>query len=929
MKVTFEIEYRTRWGEMLYLCSGGTSRAMRCANDRWTLIVDLPAGEAMEYHYAVRSEQGIRRREWGGHRLPACRAERLRVFDFWSDRPRESAYYSSAFTEGFMNRKHAAGTETGTTADKTGFANPAKAADKTETKSTAGTGFADTANAANAADTTNAAANGPLRAGSLFLTVEAPTVGAGERLALTGAGERLGEWNTERAMLLDDSDFPRWSLTLENGLPQQGTPYKFVIVDAATLRPLRWEPGENRRWSLPEPDGREAVIASGLRFDDPETRWRGAGVAIPVFSLRSEESFGIGEFADLKLMVDWAVATGQKIIQVLPVNDTTMSGTWLDSYPYNANSTFALHPQFLRLEAAGELSDRAVMEEFRQLGRELNALPEVDYEHVNRAKNDYMRRLFDEQGAATLASEEFRRFFRNNEAWIVPYAAYCVLRDRYRTADFSRWGDFATFDPMAVARLVSRGEGRREAERVYFVQYHLDRQLREVRNYAHAHGVVLKGDIPIGISRTSVDAWATPELFHMDGQAGAPPDDFSVLGQNWGFPTYNWKRMAEDGYAWWQARFRKMAEYFDAYRIDHILGFFRIWEIPADAVHGLLGHFSPALPYSVEELRAAGIPFDAERYARPYIRREGLKEIFGERAGEVCSKYLSVNGDGSYSMRPEVATQRAVQERFAGCGSEEEAALREGLMELLDEVLFVEDPVRRGCYHPRIAGRSTRSYRALPPAGREAFDRLHDDFFYRRHNDFWRDEACRKLPPIVSATRMLVCGEDLGMIPACVPEVMASEQILSLEIQRMPKEFGVEFGDPSGYPYRSVATTSTHDMTLLRAWWEEDPKKSERFYRHVLGQCGRAPAVCTPRIAELIVRMHLASPAMLTILPLQDWLAIDGRLRRKNPHEERINVPSIARYHWRYRMHLTLEKLLRAGTFNARVRTLIAESGRA
>ncbi len=882
MKVTFEIEYRTRWGETLCLCSEGMTRTMRCAGDRWTLLVDLPAGAALEYRYAVRNEQGVCRREWGSHHLPLCRAERLRVFDCWSDRPRQSAYYSSAFTEGFMAR--------------------------------------------NSADDTTTAE--PLRAGTVFLTVEAPTVGAGERLVLTGEGERLGNWNTERAIPLDDRDFPRWSLKLDGKLPKAGTPFKFVIVDAATMQPRRWDTGDNRRWSLPEPGSCAAVAASGLRFDDPDMQWRGAGVAIPVFSLRSEESFGIGEFADLKLLVDWAAATGQKIIQVLPVNDTTMSGTWLDSYPYNANSTFALHPQFLRLEAAGQLSDAAEMERFRRLGRELNALPTVDYERVNRAKNDYMKRLFDEQGARTSASEPYRRFFRRNEAWLVPYAAYCVLRDRYGTADFSRWGEFAKFDPLAVARLVSRGEGRREAERVYFVQYHLDRQLREVRDYAHAHGVVLKGDIPIGISRTSVDAWASPELFHMDGQAGAPPDDFSVLGQNWGFPTYNWERMARDGYAWWQARFRKMAEYFDAYRIDHILGFFRIWEVPVDAVHGLLGHFNPALPYSEEELRAAGFPFDAERHARPYIRREGLGEIFGERVDEVCDKYLQVNDNGGYSLRPEVATQRAIEQRFAGCDTEQDTFLREGLMGLLDEVLFVEDPARKGYYHPRIAGRLTRSYKALPQPLREAFDRLHDDFFYRRHNDFWREEARRKLPPILSATRMLVCGEDLGMIPACVPEVMESEQILSLEIQRMPKQFGVEFGDPSAYPYRSVATTSTHDMDLIRAWWEEDPQRSARFYRNVLGQSGRTPATCTPRIAELIVRMHLASPAMLTILPLQDWLAIDGTLRRRNPREERINVPSVSRHHWRYRMHLTLEKLLRARTFNARMRSLIAESGR-
>ena len=146
----------------------------------------------------------------------------------------------------------------------------------------------------------------------------------------------------------------------------------------------------------------------------------------------------------------------------------------------------------------------------------------------------------------------------------------------------------------------------------YFIQFHLHLQLLEATNYARANGVVLKGDIPIGISRNSVEAWTEPHYFNLNGQAGAPPDDFSVNGQNWGFPTYNWEVMEQDDYSWWMKRFRKMSEYFDAYRIDHILGFFRIWEIPMHAVHGLLGQFVPSLPMSREEIESYGLPFREE-----------------------------------------------------------------------------------------------------------------------------------------------------------------------------------------------------------------------------------------------------------------------------------------------------------------------------
>ena len=387
-----------------------------------------------------------------------------------------------------------------------------------------------------------------------------------------------------------------------------------------------------------------------------------------------------------------------------------------------------------------------------------------------------------------------------------------------------------------------------------FVQYHLDKQLKEVCAYAHAKGVVFKGDLPIGISRTSVDAWCHPDLFNMDSQCGAPPDAFAVDGQNWGFPTYNWDKMAEDDYAWWKSRLGKMAEYFDAFRIDHILGFFRIWEIPVPEKSGLMGHFSPALPYTADEIRAKGLPFEG---------------------------------------------------------------------------IFLEDPHRKGYWHPRISAQFTEAYAKLNDWQKQVYNDLYNDFFYRRHNDFWKRQAMRKLPELLGATGMLACGEDLGMIPACVPEVMDAQKILSLEIQRMPKDPSQTFAIPSQYPYMSVCTTSTHDMSPLRAWWEEEDRTLiQRYYNEVLGREGEAPKECAPEICEQIIAQHLASPAMFTILPLQDWLGMSAELRYKDPSEERINVPAICPYYWRYRMHLTLEDLLSHTDFTAKVKAMVEASGR-
>ena len=698
--------------------------------------------------------------------------------------------------------------------------------------------------------------------GTVTIRVSAPAVSPAQSLRLVGSCEAFGNWNPADAPELSDADFPRWSITLPAAALPEAFEYKFIVVDRSTGRLLAWEEGSNRRFDY-RCTSDEALTVEVAPFVNP-IRWHGAGTAIPVFSLRSERSFGVGEFRDLKLLVDWAARTGQHIIQILPVNDTTCRGSWRDSYPYNANSTFALHPQYIALEEAGRLSDPADRERFAALGRELNALPEVDYERVIAAKHAYLRHLYAEQGEAVLASEAFGSFFGQNAAWLRPYAAYSVLRDRFGNVDFTAWGEYADYDTDKINTLINKNAG--EVGYWYFVQYHLDRQLRDVRNYAHARGVVLKGDIPIGISRTSVDAWQSPELFRMEASAGAPPDDFAVLGQNWGFPTYDWERMAEDGYAWWKARFVKMNDFFDAYRIDHILGFFRIWEIPLTAVNALLGRFNPALPMSVDEIVSYGFPFNPDWYVAP--------------------------------------------------------------VDETDNVLFVEDTQRAGYYHPRITAQYTERYNTLWQHDKDAFNRLYDDFFFHRHNDWWRQEAMRKLVPLVSSTRMLVCGEDLGMIPACVPEVMNELQILSLEIARMPKEPWAEFGNPDAYPYLSVSSPSTHDMSNLRLWWSEDRDATQRFYNCVMGWQGEAPAECTPEICEWLVRQQLGAQSMLTILPLQDWLSIDASLRRANPAEERINVPANPDQYWRYRMHLTLEELLAADAFNTRVRDLIQAAGR-
>lgn len=886
MKIGFHIEYHTRWGETMRITgsspalgAGDADKAPAMHSDdgiHWHLSIDAAPGEEIAYSYFMSSSQGTSRREWGDERIvrAAGTAPAIELIDAWRDRPADRPFYSTAFSACIFRRENLPSAEY----------SPA----------------------------------------TLTLEVNAPMITPRQKVLVCGSSAELGEWNPENAVEMYACGFPVWRVTIK--APDTDIEFKFLVKNENGE--CRWESRDNRSFRPTGFDKSAAVVFAAGTLANPMPLWRGAGVAIPVFSLRSEQDCGIGDFADIAAMADWAAATGQKFVQLLPINDTTTDGGWGDSYPYNSISTFALNPIYLRLQDMGELASAERREYYLSLARELNAQPEVDYQRVFKTKWAYFREIFAEKGADTLALTEYRNFCADNAHWLEPYVAFCLLRDRFGTTCMDCWGEYAGYDSEKVAALLA--DNKAEADFYRYLQYHLDLQLRQAREHCHKIGVALKGDIPIGVSRTSVDAWMWPELFNLDASAGAPPDAFAINGQNWGFPTYNWERMSEDGFAWWKARFRKMADYFDAYRIDHLLGFFRIWQIPMDAIHGLLGIFNSALPFTPEELKYNyDFDFDRSLHTQPYITDGVLDELFGEDKDFVVSGFLTAGYGGRYRLREQFDTQRKIAENFPK-GEAEARGNRvfNGLLRLVEEVLFIEDPWRKGTWHPRICAENTYAFRALTDYEQTRYRILYQDFFFSRNDSYWREKAMWKLPPLIDSTGMLCCGEDLGMIPACVPSVMEELEILSLKVQRMPDDPSREFADTRRYPYYCVCTTSTHDMGGLRQWWEENPQRTRRFYNEGLGLKGDAPYYAEPWICDRVITDHLTSPAMLCILPLQDWLGIDGRIRRNDPRQEQINDPANPDNQWSYRMHITLESLLGEEEFNSYLRKKIAAAGR-
>lgn len=874
MNYHFKIEYHTKWGEELKIVGNipqlgdndpEAAVPMHTQNGQdWEVDIEfdqLPE-DKLRYNYLLIKDGQIIRSEYHliKHQLRPSNDHNLIIEDTWIDKPKIGPLYSSAFTD-VWNKRDPSEELVGTT--------------------------------------------------QLELSIIEANIHPNETLAVVGNTQELGNWEIKKAKIMNDSDFPRWRVALEYPAePNKTLEYKYVILNKTNYSLVEWEKGENRTWTISQPASQNTrLIKSEVYTGFYRLPWQTAGVAVPVFSLRSERSWGIGEFLDLKLLVDWAVSTQQRIIQILPINDTTSSNTWGDAYPYRCISVFALNPIYLNLDELG-IADTSNAESYQKDRKRINQLKTIDFPYVQAQKQIYTEAIFKFKAKETFESKPFKEFYQEQKHWLVPYAIYLHLRETYKTSETQNWGKHREFKTLSIKEFDTPAyQAYEKLQYTYFIQYHLYRQLKEASAYANNKGVVLKGDLPIGIGLHSADAWTHPEFFHIDCQAGAPPDDFAQEGQNWGFPTYNWENISKDNFGWWKDRLQYMAEFFQAYRIDHILGFFRIWSIPRSAIYGTLGQFSPALPLSIEEISAYGFDFNKELYTRPFINEHSFQPL-AEQDKKMLITTFFIKDNDQYKFKKEFDTQAKLRSYFeANPSSMLDANAKDLLMACHAEVLFIEDLTQSERYHPRIDAFKTRVYKSLSEQDKLAFDTLYHHFFYERHNEFWKNEALAKLPQLIGASNMLVCGEDLGMIPKTVPQVMNELDILSLEIQRMPKEQGEKIADPANYPYLSVSTFSTHDMSTLRGWWEEEYTNQK----------------LTPDLAYSVLNRELCGRSILVVESLQDWMALTSEwYDTLSGEEEQINIPANSNHRWKFRMAGYLEDLIQNKKLNDTINELIA-----
>jgi len=897
MKIHFKIPYYTYWGQRLMvsgnipeLGNGDVSKALKLnfqVPEDWTAEIDV-ASEVpvlLTYKYILYTEQNDQyTEEWGEDRqlhLDPVLVDHFFCIDVWnSPGSIENVFLTAPFEQVLLRHDHF------------------------------------TAKKINISKYTH------------LFKVKMPMLKKNEVVCLIGDCVGLGNWSTSKPVIMSQTEGNWWTTEVDLSKTKVEVHYKYGVYDPEVNLFRYFESGPDRISPVLNSKKTFVQLSDGfVRITNKS--WKGAGVGLPVFSIRTRNSFGVGDFSDLKLLVDWAEKVGLKLIQVLPLNDTIGTHTDADVLPYAAISAFALNPLFLNLPSMGKLPViHPLQKEYNSRQEELNAKDLISFLDVINYKLAYAKELYLLQKDKFLKNKDFKTFFTDNEFWLVPYAAYCLLRDQYGTPDYRKWGEFAHYDSLKMQEFTSPDQLHYDDIAVnYFIQFHLHSQLSEAAAYAHEHGVVLKGDIPIGVNRNSVDTWVSPELFHMEMQAGAPPDMFSVKGQNWELPTYNWDEIERTGFDWWRKRFSQMSNYFDTFRIDHILGFFRIWQIPISQVEGIMGHLNPSVPIYLNEFADKGLWFDYNRFCKPYITDVILKNIFGEETPWIKANCLQIEDGWILRLKTSYQSQADVEKMYnEGLISEN---IKFGLFDLISNVLFFEVDGSHGTqFFPRFGMDTLPSYFDLDNYTKDRLRELYVDYFYRRQDTKWYKSGMEKLPALKRATNMMICGEDLGMMTACVTTAMKELGILSLEVQRAPKSNKIEFFHPADAPYLSVVTPSTHDMSTIRGWWEENRGVTQRFFNTQLGHWGDAPYFCDWWICRDIILQHLYSPAMWTIFQMQDLLSLSEQIRRVNPHEERINVPSNSMFSWRYRVHITMEDLLEKEEFNSELKNYIVQSGR-
>jgi 4-alpha-glucanotransferase len=643
------------------------------------------------------------------------------------------------------------------------------------------------------------------------------------------------------------------------------------------------------------------------------TEQRLIGAAVPVGALRGPESLGAGEFPDLIAFGDLCAKMRVGLIQILPVNDTGY-----ESSPYSALSAFALHPLYLRIADMPEARDAAARALLEQTRARFEPAVRFNHYEVVKAKLELLRGLFAGHREAILASAEGGALgaWIGKNPWVKEYAVYRRLKQANQEQSWRCWSDLRNVGPGDIEALWN--DPALKAEHLFWVwiQQALDEQFSAAAAHLRKIGIALEGDLPILINDDSCDAWAHPEYFHLELSAGAPPDMYSPNGQNWGFPTYRWETLEKEDFSWWRRRLALAERYYAAYRIDHVLGFFRIWATARTEkdTNSLLGRYIPYEPVSGKDLALLG--FDAGRIrwlSLPHaptaevwesLKREpglseGAVEYEAKRAFDLALDRIA--GEELWLFKESIQGERDID------ALQLHPAVKNYLLDVWKNRLFLrygEDQ-----YAPVWKYRESRAYRSLSEAERTGLERMLLEK-KRKSEAAWEKQGEKLLSVLAESSAMLPCAEDLGEVPECVPRVLAKLNILGLRVVRWHREWS-QAGQPYiplvEYPELSVCTPAVHDSSTLREWWEQEADKEA--LADFLGQPSLPPAY-NPGAAKIILHALAGAGSRFRVFQIQDLLHLSSKWYAEDPRSERINVPGTYNtFNWTYRLPACIDEL--------------------
>lgn len=659
------------------------------------------------------------------------------------------------------------------------------------------------------------------------------------------------------------------------------------------------------------------------------------GVVVPLGALYSKNNPVIGEFSDLIPFGKFCKEAGLKVIQLLPVND---SGT--QSSPYSALTAFAIHPIYITLSAIPgftELyqSDKKFAADWDSFVKAHKYGSRYNYDEILNSKIYFLQKLFESTGIfKTLKPDQTLSTFIKNNGWLKPYCVYKCLKWDYMQASWKEWKkEDQSFDSKKIEQYWKDKTKLGSLLFYAWCQQIASNQFENAVKELHKMGLLLKGDLPILMNEDSCDAWYNPEFFNQNLRAGAPSDGENPAGQNWGFPTYNWKNLAAGNYSWWKDRLTVAQKYYDAYRLDHILGFFRIWAIPEGDCNALNGHTEPYAAIKKEELYEAGFDDDRIRWlSKPHIPTSCIQEITNdyEKAHKVLEIFCnqlpdeelwlfkdSIKGSSQFwsTVLPETFTK------------EEQEKIKSKLTEYWSNRTLHE--IAKNKLVPMWTYKSSTSWGTLNDKEKQfledTFTELND-----KNEKLWQKQAENIFTSVFDGVKMIPCGEDLGVGIACVPKTMKKHNILGLRVVRWSRYWEKEnqpYVDFKDYEPLSITTTSVHDSSTLRGWYEEignyekggfdrlnhlfDSKNTELVSASLCNGKSSEKTDFTPETAFECLKKCAKSASIWYINPLQDYLYMNKKYWLKNAQDERINVPgSVNSFNWTYRMPVSIDELL-------------------